>query len=123
MLEESEERFDRGQPYIACPDCVSPVPFQMLQEVQDEFGRQLLDRERATPNAKPFFGKVNELQEAAGVAIDSMLARAAIARQVLVQELAHMGGKRGHREILPRCVFSAARAISRSRTGVASRYQ
>ena len=54
--------------------------FQILEEVEDQFGRQLFDRDLAGANAVPGFHKADELREAHGVTVDRVAASAAVAR-------------------------------------------
>ena len=94
-------------------------------EGRDKAGRPVRDLGSISYNAtvESAANRDTDPQPAVGVAVYRTAAGVSVARQVLAQEHAEVGGELGHREALPAWACSALRAMSRSRTGVASRYQ
>src|SRR5208337_1036389 len=94
----------------------------MFQEGADQFGIQLLQLQRGGCCLESPGSKLKQQLETVSVGVAGMLTGSSMKAQMLAQKRLDVGCKCGHR-CPPRIKVSAARAISRSSSGVASRYQ
>ena len=122
-LQVAEEGLERREAYVARADRVVALPLQSIEEVEDERCGELLDLDAARTHAEALGGEADQELEAVGVALHRVAAGVSIARQVLAQEQAEVNGELSHDETLHAWACSTWRAMWRSRTGVASRYQ
>ena len=122
ILQEPEEGLERRKSGVSGTWHVRAIGFDVIQEVEDQLGTQLLHLDLAGAHPQPLGREADEQLEAVGIAVDGMTTGAAIAWQMLQQIGAEMRCERGH-GAPPSRNASVASAICRVSTGVASRYQ
>src|SRR5208282_3287541 len=94
----------------------------MFQEGADQFGIQLLQLQRRGRYLESPGGKLKQQLETVSVGVAGMLTGSSMKAQMVAQKRLDVGCDGGH-GCPPRIKFSAALAMSRSSSGVASRYQ
>jgi hypothetical protein len=99
-----------------------PLGFDVFKEREDQRHVELLEGDLRRPDAEAPSGETNQELEGIGVCLAGVRACLALARQVLAEKGAELGGERRH-ACAPCNRNSPASATARSKTGVASRYQ
>jgi len=103
-------------------DDVAALTFDVVEEGEHQVGVDILDRQITRPSLEPLGGEAHQQSEGMGIGRDRVRAGITLARKMLAQECGQVGSKGGHAaSSLNR--RSLAAAMSRSSTGVASRYQ
>ena len=98
------------------------LDLDMAEKGHDHVGAEILDLEIGRSTLQPIGCEPDQQDEAVGIGLHRMRAYGAFPRQMFAQEGCEMGSKRRH-AASPRYRSSLAAAMSRSSTGVASRYQ
>ena len=101
VFEIPEERLDRCETHIAGANRVVPVSFKMIKEGEDQFRREMFNRDRAGSDAEPIGCEAEQQHEAVGITHHRMTAGIALARQVFAKERAETGSEFGHDATLP----------------------
>ena len=84
-LEEPEEGLDGREPGIACTHPVSPIPFEMFEELEKGRYVEMTDLERAGPDAVFVRREDDQQLEAQGITFNGMPARASVAWKIFPQ--------------------------------------
>ena len=85
-LKEPEEGFDGREPGISCTHPVSPIPFEMFEELENGRYVEMTDLERAGPDVVFVRREDDQQLEAEGITFNGMPARAPVAWKILPQE-------------------------------------
>jgi hypothetical protein len=116
------ERLDGGEAGVARTRSVPSGCFQGVQEVDDQRRINLLQRQPGWGDLESFTRVGEEELEGVRVRVAGLLTSSAFQEEVLLEEGGDVGSDRGH-DWPPITVRSVSSAISRSRSGTASRYQ
>jgi hypothetical protein len=122
MLKEVEERLDCGEPDIAGLGGVSASILQVFQELANQCRIKLFQQQRRRRDLELFSRELEQQLKAVGIGIAGMLAGTTVVSEILAEEGLDVRCDQRH-DGSPQMKVSAALAMSRSRSGVASRYQ
>ncbi len=82
----AEERVQRGQPHVSRAHAVASLELQVVEELADEGGVELFERERAGLLTQVFRRESQQEPEAVAVAGDGVRAGASLREQPLGEE-------------------------------------
>jgi len=122
ILDVTEERPDRRKSSVAGSGTIFTRILRVIEERHDKSGIEILDRQVSRSPLQAVGCEPDQKREAVRVGRNRMRADIALPRKMITQERGEMGSECSHAGS-PRKSCSPAAAMSRRRTGVASRYQ